>query len=127
MRKGIVMHGRFIWTELLTGDVEAAKADYAALAGWTYEGAPMPHGGTYWVASRDGKPCAGIMGLDALPPGSTPLWFVYLGCDDVDAACRSIASQGGCVSKPPWDIPGVGRIAAVVDSQGACFGLMKPV
>ena len=58
-----------------------------ALAGWTYEANPMPQGGTYWVASRDGRPCAGIMGLDTLPPGAAPHWFVYLASEDVDAGC----------------------------------------
>jgi len=87
----------------------------------------MPQGGTYWVASRDGKPCAGIMGLESLPPGSTPHWFVYLACVDVDATCRLMSEQGGEVTKPPWDIPNVGRIAVVNDAQGACFGLMRPV
>ena len=120
------MNGTFIWTELITADVEAAKTHYAELAGWTYEPHPMPQGGTYWVAKIGDRPCAGIMGLETLPPGETPHWFVYLASGDVDGSCATIASQGGRVTQKPWDVPGVGRLAVVSDVQGACFGLMKP-
>ena len=44
-------HGNFIWHELYTRDVEAAKAFYAATVGWTFEGMPTLHqNGTYWIA-----------------------------------------------------------------------------
>jgi predicted enzyme related to lactoylglutathione lyase len=121
------MHGTFIWTELLTGDVEGAKAAYAKLAGWTYEPHATPDGEPYWVAFAHGRPVAGVMSLATLPPGAPPHWFAYLGVDDVDASCALIEGQGGRIGKKPWDIPEVGRIAVVFDPQGACFGLMTPM
>jgi hypothetical protein len=121
------MHGTFIWTELLTGDVEAAAALYAKLAGWTFERHATPDGAPYLVASANGRPAAGIMGLDTLPPDAPPHWFAYLGVDDVDASCAQIESLGGRIEKKPFDIPEVGRIAVVFDAQGACFGLMTPL
>jgi predicted enzyme related to lactoylglutathione lyase len=121
------MHGTFIWTELLTGDVEGAKAAYAKLAGWTYEGHATPDGEPYWVALSQGRPAAGIMSLKTLPPGAPPHWFAYLTVDDVDARCALIENLGGRIGKKPFDIPEVGRIAVVFDPQGACFGLMTPL
>ena len=121
------MHGTFIWNELLTDDVEAAKATYATLVGWTYERYDTPDGEPYWVASLGGRPIAGLMSLASLPPGATPHWFTYLGVDDVDASVALIESQGGRIGLAPFDVPDVGRIAAVFDAQGACFGLMTPV
>ena len=48
-------HGNFVWNELYTRDVEAAKAFYAATVGWTFEGMPMPHQNrTYWTAKAGG-------------------------------------------------------------------------
>jgi predicted enzyme related to lactoylglutathione lyase len=126
-REGSPMHGAFIWTELLTGDVEAAKAAYAKLAGWTYKPFAMPEGGTYWVAHVEERPVAGIMSMHGLPPGAPPHWFAYLGVDDVDASCAVIRDAGGRIDKPPFDIPDVGRIAVVFDPQGACFGMMTPL
>jgi len=121
------MHGTFIWTELLTGDVEAAKATYAKLAGWTYEAHSTPDGEPYWVASLAGRPVAGLMSLATLPPDAPPHWFTYLGVDDVDASVALMKSLGGVIGKAPFDVPDVGRIAVVCDAQGACFGLMTPV
>ncbi len=40
-------HGTFYWNELMTRDVEKAKAFYGASIGWTYDSMPMPEGGTY--------------------------------------------------------------------------------
>jgi predicted enzyme related to lactoylglutathione lyase len=121
------MHGTFIWTELLTGDVEGAKAAYAKLAGWTYESHSTPDGEPYWVAFAHGRPAAGIMSLKTLPPGAPPHWFAYMGVDDVDASCALLESLGGQISKKPFDIPEVGRIAVVFDPLGACLGLMTPL
>ena len=39
-------HGHFWWNELMTRDVEGAKAFYGDLVGWRFEGMPM-EGGTY--------------------------------------------------------------------------------
>jgi len=35
-------HGRFVWYELMTTDVEAAKAFYVRVAGWDTRDASMP-------------------------------------------------------------------------------------
>ncbi len=42
--------GSFYWNELMTRDAEAAKAFYGGTLGWTFDGMPMPGGGTYWMA-----------------------------------------------------------------------------
>ena len=51
-------HAKFIWNELMTGDVDAAKRFYADLLGWQYERFPMAEGEDYWIikgaASRGG-------------------------------------------------------------------------
>lgn len=119
-------HGAFIWNELLTHDVEGAKAFYAALVGWTYQATPMQDG-TYWLAHADGKPVAGIMAMPKnLPPTTPPHWFEYLEVDDVDARLAVAAQHGGKVLHAPFDIPNVGRIAIVSDAGGAPLGLMTP-
>jgi predicted enzyme related to lactoylglutathione lyase len=73
-----------------------------------------------------------VGGLSALPPeakakGATQQWLPYLGVPDVDASVASIAAAGGRLQMPPTDIPGTGRIAMVVDPQGAAFYVMAPV
>jgi len=118
-----MQHGTFVWNELLTRDVDAAKAFYAAVAGWTYEPKPMALGGTHWIASLTGRPAAGIMQMPAeLPPSTPPHWFAYLEVDDVDARVATLGKIGGKLLKGPFDIPGVGRFAIIADASGAALG-----
>ena len=58
-------HGTFVWNELMTRDVERAKAFYQETIGWSFEPMQMPGGGTYWCAVVQGKPVAGIFSIDA--------------------------------------------------------------
>jgi uncharacterized protein len=57
----IWQHGHFYWNELLTRDVEGAKAFYGEIAGWQFEGMPMDEGGTYWVCKDGEEPVGGIV------------------------------------------------------------------
>ena len=59
--------------------------------------------------------------------GARPVWLGYLHVEDVDATVAAIKAEGGQVMMPPWDQPGVGRLAMVTDPQGAPFYLMNPI
>jgi predicted enzyme related to lactoylglutathione lyase len=119
-------HGTFMWNELMTTDVEKAKAFYAKTIGWNIEAMPMPNG-TYWIAKVDGKPVAGLMAMmPDVPAGTPPHWFSYLEVDNVDARVKAVTANGGKVMRPPFDIPDVGRIAIIADATGAAMGLMTP-
>lgn len=120
-------HGAFVWNELMTRDVEAAKSFYGATLGWSFDGMAMPEGGTYWVAVANGAPAGGIMDISdpeygALPPH----WFAYIAVDDVDALVAEARRHGGQLKRPIFDVPDVGRIAIVEDPTGAVVGLMTP-
>ena len=117
-------HGTVHWSECVTGDVEAAKAHYAAMLGWTFEGMEM-EGGTYWVAKLGDTFVAGLMSRDSLP-GVPAHWMTYLAVDDLDAALQTAKETGGRVEREPWDVPGVGRIAMVSEPGGALAGIMQP-
>ena len=118
-------HGTFVWNELMTTDVEKAKAFYTKTVGWDIEAMSMPNG-TYWIAKSGGKPVAGLMAMaPGVPAGTPPNWLPYLEVDDVDGRCKAVTTNGGKVMRAPFDIPGVGRIAIVTDATGAAMGLMK--
>lgn len=117
-------HGVFVWSELMTNDVEAAKAFFAATVGWSFAAKPTKTG-TYWLAVVDGKPVAGIMDMTGIcQPGVPPHWLGYVDVDDVDARVATVRDHGGKVLKEPFDIEDVGRIALVADPTGAVLGLM---
>lgn len=114
--------GRFVWAELMTSDVEAAKAFYLALFP-EWQARREQHGegvSPYERLSVDGR---GIGGMAPLEPaaGRPPHWVGYVTVPDVEAACAAAAAHGGAVAAAPADIPGVGRYAVVADPEGAVF------
>ncbi len=116
--------GDFVWYELCTSDPAAAADFYAQVVGWTVKPSGMP-GMDYRLICLGDRQIAGIM---TLPPGEMPprpVWFGYVGVDDVDAKAKEIAAAGGAIHKAPEDIPTVGRFAVVTDPQGAVFMLFK--
>jgi uncharacterized protein len=119
-------HGRFHWNELMTRDVEKAKKFYADTLGWSFEAMPMPDG-TYWIATIDGEPVAGIFDIGGAEyQGVNEMWMPYIAVDDIDTRVRQAAQAGAKVMKEPFDVPGVGRIAMLTEPGGAGIGWMTP-
>lgn len=119
-------HGNFYWNELMTRDVEKAKAFYASTIGWSFDGMPMPEG-TYWVAKVGGKPVGGLMAINSPQFAGVPeAWFAYLAVDDIDARVAAAVKAGATVMRPAFDVPGVGRIAILRQPDGAHIGWMTP-
>src|ERR1700677_5233960 len=94
-------HGRFVWYELMTTDMEAAKAFYANVVGWGTRGASAP-GLAYSLFTSGDSPVAGLMNVPegARRTGVPPQWMGYVGVDDVDAAVGRINKVGGGGSFP---------------------------
>lgn len=118
-------HGMIAWSELMTTEVEKAKAFYAKTLGVTFEGSDPTGGNNYWVAMAGGKPAWGIMDMTARPGGPSG-WFTYIAVDDVDARVKQAEAEGAKLCMPIFDIPTVGRIAILVDVTGSLIGWMTP-
>lgn len=120
-------HGNFCWNELITRDVERAKAFYRNTIGWTYEPMPMADGRTYTCALQNGKFVAGIFPIDTPEFDGVPeSWMSYLAVDDVDSRVEKALRAGARLMKPIFDVPGVGRIAILMEPGGAGIGWMTP-
>ena len=120
-------HGDFIWYELMTSDADGAREFYSAVVDWNIEGksgAPMDY---RMISAADG-PVAGLMPLtdEMQSGGARPCWAGYILVDDVDASAEAATAAGGAIHMPPWDIPGIGRMAYIADPQGVTFYIMKP-
>lgn len=122
-------HGHFIWYELMTSDPEGAKSFYDAVIGWKIGDAESSFNGYRMIGRSDGKFAGGVLPLsdEMQQHGARPTWLGYVGVDDVDGAVQSIENDGGKALLPPFDIPGVGRIAMVADPQGASFYVIDPI
>ena len=118
----------YSWNELLSRDVEAAKAFYSEVFGWAYEGMGMGPDGTYWViqGGEDGG-MGGLMGRPPQLPDFVPdHWAVYFIVADLDAKVAAVQAAGGGVMHGPTDVPGIGRISTVTDPAGGAFSMLQP-
>jgi predicted enzyme related to lactoylglutathione lyase len=121
------------WTELYTTDAAAAKEFYGSVFSWTSQDMPMGGGMSYSVVSAPGggkgedTGHGGIMQLqkEHLEAGSEPEWHPYFGVEDCDATFTAATDRGATAQMPPTDVPGVGRLAMLLDPSGAPFALIK--
>jgi predicted enzyme related to lactoylglutathione lyase len=119
-------HGRFVWYELLTTDMEAAKAFYTSVIGWGTRDASLP-GAAYKLFTVGDVSVSGLMSLppEARKMGAEPRWLGYVGVTDVDAVADRIKHRGGTVHVPPTDMPGISRFSIVADPQLATFAVVQ--
>lgn len=116
------------WIDFSTTDLEATKAFYTGLFGWTFEdsGEAMGHyqmvrAGSDLVAG--GMDVSGMTGPDGSPLPSN--WGIYLAVDDVDARTKLAVENGATVKVEPGDAGGAGRFAIVMDPTGADIGFWQ--
>jgi uncharacterized protein len=118
--------GRFVWYELTTTNMAAAKAFYSEVVGWIMQDVSTP-GMAYTLCATAGSSVCGLMELSesARASGFRPSWLGYVGVDDVDATASRFEQLGGAVHVPPQDIPNVSRFSVGVDPQKATIALLK--
>ena len=115
MAKGSITH-----IEFPADDVERAKRFYAAVAGWDYSEMAGMDG--YWLF-RSAPEAGGAIGRRGETVGDTVR--IYIDVDDLEGAVAAATANGGSVITPPSDIPGQGRFAAVIDTEGNEVGLFE--
>jgi predicted enzyme related to lactoylglutathione lyase len=114
--------GQFGWNELVATNVASAQKFYATLLGWKTK--PFGKGTGYTLFLKGKDMVGGVMKCPR--PGNPAQWIGYVIVDDVGATAKKAAKLGGEVVVPPFDVPDVGRIAVLVDPQGAAIGIFKP-
>ncbi|MBV0891874.1 VOC family protein [Paracoccus sp. Z118] len=114
--------GRGCWLELMTTDMEAGFAFYAALFGWTGgERMSMGEAGDYQLFERKGEALGGMMGLGDAP---APVWLSYFGVEGpMTQVVERIAALEGRVHMGPVEVPGPAYVCVAQDPQGAWFAL----
>jgi uncharacterized protein len=115
-----VMHevNSVAWIELASRDIEKAGAFYRDLFGWAYSRHPQSPA-PYLVIDVAGHNKGGLMQMDKHWGDMPAHWSLYFQVVDVDKALETVTAQGGQVTVPAFDAPGVGRIARFADPAGA--------
>lgn len=104
--------GRFVWFDLMTPDLAAARAFYGALFGWQFR----DHDGHYSLIFDDeGRGLGGAMQTEEDQP---PTWLPYVSTDDAGATAAAIQAGGGQIFVDKT-APGVGRFLIFSDPDGA--------
>ena len=117
--------GKMVWHDLVTEDIDAARRFYGGLFGWTFEESAGERGRDYLLA-RDGNVyVAGFVPIDR-PRDGTRLsrWLPYVSVPDVDDAVEKSVAAGAEVAVSARDVS-IGRVAAIIDPQGAVIGLAR--
>jgi predicted enzyme related to lactoylglutathione lyase len=114
--------GCLTMNELPSLDLDASRAYYEALFGWTTE---------LVDTGPDGPPIVSVLNrgtlnatLSAAQPGEPSRWRPYFTVDSTASAIERVGELGGSVVMPPIPIQD-GSIALVLDPQGALFGLFE--
>ncbi|MGA9524655.1 MAG: VOC family protein [Myxococcaceae bacterium] len=113
------------WVDLMTPDLEKARAFYGELFGWTFD-VGSPETGFYTMCRLGGRNAAGMGKMPPDAPFPTS-WSVYFAVESTDATCARIKEHGGQIMMEPMDVMGEGRMAFCADSTGAAFGLWQPM
>jgi len=117
--------GKVVWHDLITEDIDSARRFYGELFGWTFEESSGPGGRDYLVARLDNVYVAGLVPVAPRTDGERlSRWLPYLSVDDVDAALERTEGAGGEVVVSARNV-GLGRVAAIVDGDGAVIGLAR--
>ena len=113
--------GKFVWHDLLTPNVSAARDFYGSLFGWTFEAE-----GPYTVIRNQGRKIGGM--VEVKPTDEQPaqaLWLGSLSVADVDEAVTFLKKEGGTLLSGPEEMAQRGRGALVSDPQGAQLLLLR--
>src|ERR1700760_2750774 len=125
-KTGMSPQGHFVWYELITADMPAARRFYASVIGWEMRDASMPGMAYTLCSTARGSVCGFVdVAAEAMPAGEKPCWIGYIGVDDGDAATTRAITHGGVVEVAPQTIPEVSRFAILTDPQFVPFGVLK--
>lgn len=116
--------GEVCWTDLQTGDVEAAKAFYAAVFGWRFEDRPTPDGRSYAQAFL-GDDLATVIAPQnphQLAAGAQPQWNVYFAAPDAGELAENLVHAGGTLEFGPEAVADTGVMVFFAPPGGGTTG-----
>lgn len=116
--------GKFVWADLFTSDLDAARAFYTQLFGWEWRWvSDPPH--PYGIFYKDGYAVAGLAfrKADSKERGYAR-WAHYISVPDVSAMEAAIIEKGGRALLPKRSLPDRGDIAILATPDEAVIGII---
>jgi uncharacterized protein len=112
------------WSDLLTPDIDAARAFYHAVFGWDYDIGGLEYGG--YTTARLGTRMT--VGMSGPPPGvalRSAAWALYFATEDIAADVARAVTLGARVLYPPMVVGEFGGMATCEDPTGAAFSFWQ--
>ena len=114
-----------IWNELTTRNPQPAAEFYRAVTGWTATAAQADL--DYAFFAMGGVNMAGLLAMQGPDFGDLRSgWQTYFAVEDVDATVARVEACGGHVAAHPFDLPGVGRVAIIIEPGQGTISLLTP-
>lgn len=120
----IEQHGAMGWCEVNTRNAEDAAAFYRDvfdLAPQQLDDSSM----TYYMLNQNGTAVAGVLQMGPDFGNAPPHWIPYFVVNNMDESTNVVTSNGGTVTHGPFPSP-YGRIAVIMDPQGAMLCIIQP-
>jgi predicted enzyme related to lactoylglutathione lyase len=114
--------GAFCWDELGAADPDASLRFYTELFNWRAQREDMGSAGAYTLLHAGATQVGGLLKMQG-PPHTC--WLSYAHVADVDGSARQAATLGAKILAGPFDLPGVGRCAVLLDPTGAAVALYR--
>jgi len=118
--------------EIPADNVDRAKHFYHALLGWKIAPTktPMDPAMVKTMEYQDintGDPKEGTMSMGGMYRRQMGEGIMnYVVVDDIDKVLARVEKLGGKIIRPKWEIPSVGMVAIIADSEGNGIGIWKP-
>lgn len=111
------------WIDLGSPDLDATRAFYTQLFGWTAHTGGEEFGG-YTIFNLGDDPVAGAGPL--FSPDQPTTWNTYVITANADETAAKVEANGGKVLMAAGDVGGNGRMAVFMDPGGAVFSVWQP-
>jgi predicted enzyme related to lactoylglutathione lyase len=116
--------GKFVWHDLVTDDLTAARRFYGALLGWQFEDIERL-GKPYVVARFGSRRVGGLVAVPSRQDQELSQWVSYVSVPDVKQTVSDVEKAGGRTLVGPVDVQGIAQAAVVVEPQGAVMGFAR--
>ena len=114
------MANPFVHVELMTTDVNKAKAFYGELFDWQLEDIPDMD----YTLIKVGEGTGGGM-MKTVQPDSPSCWLAYVLVDDANVSTEKARNLGATICKEVTEIPGIGWFSVITDPTGATLALWQ--
>jgi predicted enzyme related to lactoylglutathione lyase len=119
--------GEFVWNELATNNVQAAKDFYGKMFGWEFVEKKSDNM-TYTIVKKGNKEFGGIWEIPAAQQQQIPNhWLSYIQVDNIDQAVEKAKQNGATILKPVQKVGDMGQFAVIKDPVGAHIALWQNI